>query len=101
MICTVVVFHYVVRDFQIQAEKLKKHGANAWLVNTGWVGGGYGMPEGGRIPLKYTRAIVDEIHSGSLMQGDFEVSGSRRPLKWSGNFRWLKYVLISLIAPRR
>lgn len=61
-------------DMKIQAEKLKKHGSKAWLVNTGWIGGGYGMPEGGRIPLKYTRAIIDEIHSGALVEGDFEVS---------------------------
>merc|ERR1719408_726436 len=46
------------------AEKLKNVGANAWLLNTGWVGGKYG--EGQRCPLKYTRMIVDAIHDGSL-----------------------------------
>merc|ERR1719461_128877 len=33
-------------------------------INTGWVKGGYGVGE--RISLKYTRAIIDAIHSGEL-----------------------------------
>jgi phosphoenolpyruvate carboxykinase (ATP) len=49
---------------ELLAEKLKKHGAQTWLVNTGWSGGGYGV--GSRIKLKYTRAIIDAIHSGAL-----------------------------------
>ena len=46
------------------AEKMAEFGANAWLINTGWVGGGYGVGE--RIKLRYTRAIIDAIHSGEL-----------------------------------
>jgi phosphoenolpyruvate carboxykinase (ATP) len=49
---------------ELLAEKLRKHGAQTWLVNTGWSGGAYGT--GSRIKLKYTRAIVDAIHSGAL-----------------------------------
>ncbi len=45
-------------------EKMRTHAVQAWLVNTGWTGGGFGV--GQRIPLKYTRAIVDAIQSGSL-----------------------------------
>jgi phosphoenolpyruvate carboxykinase (ATP) len=48
------------------AEKMESHGANAWLINTGWVGGGYGVGE--RIKLRYTRAIIDAIHNGELSQ---------------------------------
>jgi phosphoenolpyruvate carboxykinase (ATP) len=44
------------------AERLEKHDASAWLLNTGWIGGAKGK----RCPLKYTRAIVDAIHSGAL-----------------------------------
>jgi phosphoenolpyruvate carboxykinase (ATP) len=41
-----------------------------WLVNTGWSGGGPGV--GKRISLKYTRAIVDAIHEGSLAKSRTE-----------------------------
>lgn len=49
---------------ELLAEKMEQHGATAWLVNTGWSGGPYGV--GSRIKLKYTRAIIDAIHNGSL-----------------------------------
>ncbi|KAJ0040183.1 hypothetical protein Pint_27792 [Pistacia integerrima] len=39
------------------AEKMQKHGATGWLVNTGWSGGSYGS--GSRIKLPYTRKIID------------------------------------------
>ncbi|MCA9129344.1 MAG: phosphoenolpyruvate carboxykinase (ATP) [Planctomycetales bacterium] len=46
------------------AEKLARHDAQAWLVNTGWTGGSYGT--GRRMSLANTRAIIDAIHSGEL-----------------------------------
>jgi len=49
---------------ELLAEKLRKHNTQTWLVNTGWSGGAYGV--GSRIKLKYTRAIIDAIHSGAL-----------------------------------
>ncbi len=52
------------------AEKIKKHNANVWLVNTGWSGGAYGV--GARIPLPQTRAIIDAIHSGELTDAPTE-----------------------------
>jgi len=52
------------RYAEMLAEKMKKHGAKAWLVNTGLTGGAYGT--GKRINLKSTRAIIDAIHSGKL-----------------------------------
>ncbi|MDZ7755846.1 phosphoenolpyruvate carboxykinase (ATP) [Rhodohalobacter sp.] len=52
------------RYAEMLAEKMKKHGAKAWLVNTGLTGGAYGT--GKRIDLKSTRAIIDAIHSGKL-----------------------------------
>ncbi|MBA3463869.1 MAG: phosphoenolpyruvate carboxykinase (ATP) [Deltaproteobacteria bacterium] len=51
---------------ELLAEKLRKHGAQTWLVNTGWSGGAYGV--GSRIKLKYTRAIIDAIHAGTLAE---------------------------------
>jgi len=50
------------------AERLQRHKATAWLLNTGWVGGAKGK----RCPLKYTRAIVDAIHSGELSKAEFK-----------------------------
>ncbi len=49
---------------ELLAEKMRKHRAKAWLVNTGWTGGPYGV--GHRMPLPYTRSIIDAIHSGAL-----------------------------------
>ena len=49
---------------QLLADKMQQHQADAWLVNTGWTGGAYGI--GSRIKLAYTRAIIDAIHSGQL-----------------------------------
>ena len=45
-------------------EKLEKHEANVWLINTGWTGGSYGT--GKRIPLRYTRAIIHAALLGQL-----------------------------------
>jgi phosphoenolpyruvate carboxykinase (ATP) len=52
------------RYAELLAEKMLQHGARAWLVNTGWTGGPHGV--GSRIRLRYTRAIIDAIHSGAL-----------------------------------
>jgi phosphoenolpyruvate carboxykinase (ATP) len=49
---------------ELLAEKMREHGSNAWLVNTGWSGGAYGV--GSRMKLSYTRAIINAIHDGSL-----------------------------------
>ena len=49
---------------ELLAAQIAKHGSQAWLVNTGWSGGEYGVGE--RMSLKFTRAILDAIHDGSL-----------------------------------
>jgi phosphoenolpyruvate carboxykinase (ATP) len=49
---------------QLLAERMAKHSAKVWLVNTGWSGGAYGT--GKRMKLSVTRAIIDAIHSGQL-----------------------------------
>lgn len=54
------------------AEKMERHGTRAWLVNTGWAGGRYGV--GARIKLRYTRAILDAIHSGALESAETDVT---------------------------
>jgi phosphoenolpyruvate carboxykinase (ATP) len=45
-------------------DKLAKHGAQVWLVNTGWTGGAYGTGE--RMNLKHTRAMVRAALAGDL-----------------------------------
>ena len=55
------------------AERMEKHKADVWLVNTGWAGGKFGV--GQRCPLKYTRKIIDAIHDGSLAKAQFENFG--------------------------
>jgi phosphoenolpyruvate carboxykinase (ATP) len=49
---------------ELLAAKVREHKAQAWLVNTGWSGGPFGV--GNRMKLSYTRAIIDAIHDGSL-----------------------------------
>lgn len=45
-------------------KKMKEHKAEAWLVNTGWMGGAYGT--GKRIDLPSTRNIINGILNGTL-----------------------------------
>ena len=49
---------------ELLRERIEKHGASAWLVNTGWTGGPYGT--GSRMPIAATRAIVRAAVSGDL-----------------------------------
>jgi len=49
---------------EILGKKMLEHGASAYLVNTGWTGGGYG--KGKRISIKDTRAIIDAVLDGSI-----------------------------------
>jgi phosphoenolpyruvate carboxykinase (ATP) len=43
---------------------IDQHGANVWLVNTGWTGGAYGT--GSRMKLSHTRAMVQALLGGKL-----------------------------------
>jgi len=49
---------------ELLSQKIQENDTKVWLVNTGWTGGGYGV--GSRIKLRYTRAMLDAIHSGEL-----------------------------------
>ena len=57
------------------AERMSKHNVDCWLINTGWPGGRFGSPNGRRCPLKFTRAIVDAVHSGALAKAEYETFG--------------------------
>jgi phosphoenolpyruvate carboxykinase (ATP) len=54
---------------ELLGQKLKTHNAQAWLVNTGWSGGGYGLGE--RIDLPVTRQMLTAILDGKLKNTDF------------------------------
>ncbi len=56
--------HHPARYAELLADKVAKHGASTWLVNTGWTGGPHGT--GHRMSLSHTRAIIDAINNGSL-----------------------------------
>ena len=51
-------------------EKVLRYGADCWLVNTGWVGGQYGV--GKRISIRYTRAMLNAALSGKLRDVEFK-----------------------------
>jgi phosphoenolpyruvate carboxykinase (ATP) len=50
-------------------EKVLRYGADCWLVNTGWVGGQYGV--GKRISIRYTRAMLNAALGGKLKDVEF------------------------------
>lgn len=54
---------------ELLAEKMQKHGARVWLVNTGWTGGPYGV--GHRMSLKHTRALLQAALNGDLENATF------------------------------
>jgi phosphoenolpyruvate carboxykinase (ATP) len=49
--------------------KILRHGVNCWLVNTGWIGGPYGI--GKRISIRYTRALLNAALCGKLLGVEF------------------------------
>jgi len=56
--------HHPYRYAELLKRKIDRYGARCWLVNTGWVGGPYGI--GKRISIKHTRALLSAALSGGL-----------------------------------
>lgn len=54
---------------EMLGEKISKHNAQVYLVNTGWSGGPYGI--GKRMNLNYTRAMVTAAVNGSLKEAEY------------------------------
>ena len=52
-------------------ERIDRHGAVCWLVNTGWTGGPYG--EGRRMPIDATRALLRAALAGELTEVEYRV----------------------------
>ena len=59
---------------RLLGEKIAKHNAKVWLVNTGWTGGPYGT--GKRMAIAYTRAMIVAALAGELDR----VSYTRHPV---------------------
>ncbi len=55
----------------ILREKIARHGATCWLVNTGWTGGAYGI--GSRMPIKATRALLNAALTGKISEAEFRI----------------------------
>jgi phosphoenolpyruvate carboxykinase (ATP) len=56
--------HHPYKYAELLKNKIERYGVTCWLVNTGWVGGPYGV--GKRISIKYTRALLTAALSGKL-----------------------------------
>jgi phosphoenolpyruvate carboxykinase (ATP) len=49
---------------EMLGRRIDEHGCRVWLVNTGWIGGPYGV--GKRMRIGYTRSMVHAILDGAL-----------------------------------
>jgi phosphoenolpyruvate carboxykinase (ATP) len=58
-----VEYGNLLRDF------IARHEVHCWLVNTGWTGGPYGV--GRRMPILWTRTLLDAALNGALADGPF------------------------------
>ena len=56
--------HHPYKYAELLKQKIEHYGAQCWLVNTGWVGGPYGV--GKRISIRHTRALLNAALSGKL-----------------------------------
>jgi phosphoenolpyruvate carboxykinase (ATP) len=55
---------------KVLGRKMEEHNATAYIVNTGWSGGGYGV--GKRMSLKVTRRIIDSILDNSIKYAKYD-----------------------------
>ena len=61
--------HHPYKYAELLKNKIERYGVTCWLVNTGWVGGPYGV--GKRISIKYTRALLNAALNGKLDKVNF------------------------------
>lgn len=77
--------HYPSHYADLLRRKIERYGVNCWLLNTGWVGGPYGV--GKRISIGYTRTILNAALTGSLLGKEFTtdpIFGFEIPLSCEG-----------------
>ena len=57
--------HHPFKYAEMLKQKMAKHGARCWLVNTGWTGGKFGV--GKRISIHHTRSLLNAALEGKLL----------------------------------
>lgn len=62
--------HHPYKYAELLKRKIERYGVTCWLVNTGWVGGPYGV--GKRISIKYTRALLNAALEGKLSNVEYK-----------------------------
>jgi len=62
--------HHPIIYAELLKAKILRHNVNCWLLNTGWVGGPYGI--GKRISINYTRTILDSVLNGMLDDVEYQ-----------------------------
>ncbi len=61
--------HHPMFYADILRRKIVNHGVNCWLLNTGWIGGAFGV--GKRISIGYTRTLLNAALNGALVKSKF------------------------------
>lgn len=63
--------HHPIFYADLLRRKIERYGVNCWLLNTGWVGGPYGV--GKRISIRYTRGLLNAALDGELAKVEFYI----------------------------
>nr|NIP43028.1 phosphoenolpyruvate carboxykinase (ATP) [candidate division Zixibacteria bacterium]NIR65191.1 phosphoenolpyruvate carboxykinase (ATP) [candidate division Zixibacteria bacterium]NIS46921.1 phosphoenolpyruvate carboxykinase (ATP) [candidate division Zixibacteria bacterium]NIT51310.1 phosphoenolpyruvate carboxykinase (ATP) [candidate division Zixibacteria bacterium]NIU15067.1 phosphoenolpyruvate carboxykinase (ATP) [candidate division Zixibacteria bacterium] len=61
--------HHPAKYADILKKKIERYNVNTWLLNTGWVGGPYGV--GKRISIQYTRTLLSAALDGTLLDVEY------------------------------
>ena len=70
---------------ELLRRKITKYNVQCWLINTGWIGGAFGV--GKRISIAYTRTLLNAALDGSLANSPFSrdpVFGFDVPMSCAG-----------------
>ena len=63
--------HHPYKYADLLKRKIERYGVQCWLVNTGWVGGAYGV--GKRISIRHTRALLNAALTGQLTSVNYTI----------------------------
>jgi len=63
------MMHHPMFYADLLRRKIERYGVTCWLLNTGWVGGPYGV--GKRISIKHTRRLLNAALNGELAEVEY------------------------------